>query len=185
MGTRRRCRRSLRRISRIRAVSGGDIVQRSEFLLCSQVPCAEGEAVHGGVSGVYQFYLVIFIPAFREFHEQVLSAFHEYQGHAHSALTGMWGALQHRLLHTYRYGVRTYTQDITLQVFFFFLYTTPPIRRRLALSSSLQLLWIDCAVLGVAGRLALLGRNRGSRCSRIGYYWCKSTLRSRLGLVCG
>ena len=82
-------------------------------------------------------------------------------------------------------GVRTYTHDITLQVFFFFLYTTPPIRRRLALSSSLQLLWIDCAVLGVAGRIALLGRNRGSRCSRIGYYWCKSTLRSRLGLMGG
>ena len=98
MGTRRRCRRSLRRISRIRAVSGGDIIQRSELLLCSHVPCAEGEAVHGGVSGVYQFYMVIFIPAFREFHEQVLSAFHEYQGHAHSALTGIWGALQHRLL---------------------------------------------------------------------------------------
>lgn len=33
------------------------------------------------------------------------------------------------------------------------------------------------------GRIALLGRNGVSRCSRIGYYWCKSTLRSRLGLM--
>ena len=149
MGTQRRCRRSLRRISRIRAVSGGDIVQRSELLLCSHVPCAGGEAVHGGVSGVYQFYMVIFIPAFREFHE--------YQGHAHPALTGMWGAQSASILsalllvtadtviRSHRHvgsttastttasiivafseayiqiiknGVRTYTHDITLQVFF-------------------------------------------------------------------
>ena len=92
MGTRRHCRRSLRRISRIRAMSGGDIVQRSELLLCSHVPCAGGEAVHGDVSGVCQSYMAIFTPAFREFHERILSAFHDYQGHAHSALTGMWGA---------------------------------------------------------------------------------------------
>lgn len=43
-------------------------------------------------------------------------------------------------------GVRTYTHDITLQVLLLFLYTTPPIRRRIAFSLSLHLLWIDCAV---------------------------------------
>lgn len=110
-----------------------------------------------------------------------------------SALTYEWGALQHRSLlrlakHTYGSAKMAFGETLMISHFKSSSSSSARHRQIAAHSHSHKpgLCSDPLCYMGnrvVVGRRIRLGRNGGSRCSRTGCYWCKSTGRSPLGLM--